>query len=275
MPRVQISKQYCACYGRPGIDKPPSNCTGDRDTHCNRGCYKFFCGACYLDSTRHICDLSKNVLPPPIAVKRKSEHAGWGATLVELGEDPNYKQPKGLKLAAIEQKDDLSSSESDSDDSETEKDAIGQLEGEAAATAWTTFMQSKGNETDAEPHGLARDRKQRDNNRGREGRQKRSHHNHSDPPTVTPAVRAAEYPGEGLDVKSMGWDFFLAQTIRLPTWALCARDVALLIPSSGTIERAFSLLTQGFDDQQNAALEDYKCTAVKLKYNSIWREKEV
>ena len=43
----------------------------------------------------------------------------------ELGEDPNYKQPKGPKLAAIEQKDDLSSSESDSDDSETEKDAIG------------------------------------------------------------------------------------------------------------------------------------------------------
>ena len=75
--------------------------------------------------------------------------------------------------------------------------------------------------------------------------------------------------------RSMGWDFFLAQTIRLPTWALCARDVALLIPSSGTIERAFSLLTQGFDDQQNAALEDYKCTAVKLKYKSIWREKEV
>jgi hypothetical protein len=75
--------------------------------------------------------------------------------------------------------------------------------------------------------------------------------------------------------RSIGWNFFLAQTIRLPTWSLCARDVALLIPSSGTIERAFSLLTQGFDDQQNAALEDYKCTAVKLKYNSIWREKEV
>jgi hypothetical protein len=98
--------------------------------------------------------LSKNVLPPPKEVKRKSEHAGWGATLEELGEDPNYKQPKGLKLAAIEQKDDLSSSESDSDDSETEKDAIGELEGEAAAKAWTTFMQSKGKETDAEPHGL-------------------------------------------------------------------------------------------------------------------------
>ena len=99
MSRAKISKQYCACHGRPGIDKPPSNCTGERDTHCNRGCYKFFCGTCYLDSTRHSCDLRKNVLPPPKEAKRKSEHAGWGATIEELGEDPNYKQPKGQKLA--------------------------------------------------------------------------------------------------------------------------------------------------------------------------------
>ena len=204
MPRVKILKQYCACYGRPGIDKPPSNCTGERDTHCNRGCFRFFCGTCYLDSTRHSCDLSKNDLPPPKEVKRKSEHAGWGATMEELGEDPNYKQPKGQKLAAIEHDDDLSSSESDSDDSEAEKDVIGQLEGDAAAAAWTTFMQNQGKETQSESHDLARSRKQRDNDRGLEGRKKRSHHNHSDPKTVTPAVRAAEYPGEGLEVKPSG-----------------------------------------------------------------------
>jgi hypothetical protein len=83
-------------------------------------------------------------------------------------------------------------------------------------------------------------------------------------------VAVAIAPGAQID----SWDFFLAQTIRLPTWSLCAKEVALIAPSSATVERIFSLFTQGFNDNQDAALEDYKGTAVKLKYNRIWRLKD-
>lgn len=66
------------------------------------------------------------------------------------------------------------------------------------------------------------------------------------------------------------WDFFTAAAIALPTWWKCAREVALITPSSCTVERVFSLLTQGFSDNQEGALEDYIFASVMVRYNAIW-----
>ena len=53
----------------------------------------------------------------------------------------------------------------------------------------------------------------------------------------------------------------------LPTWHFASREVALVTPSSATVERLFSLLTQGFGDNQVAALQDYKKTCCLIRYN--------
>jgi hypothetical protein len=53
-----------------------------------------------------------------------------------------------------------------------------------------------------------------------------------------------------------------------------ASEAALVMPSSGTAERVFSLLTQCFSDKQSTALEDFKETSVILRYNMNFREKE-
>ena len=60
----------------------------------------------------------------------------------------------------------------------------------------------------------------------------------------------------------------------IPKWFEASRDIALITPSSASLERAFSMLTQGFNDQQNAALEDYKSASVIIRYNNIWKNKD-
>ena len=68
--------------------------------------------------------------------------------------------------------------------------------------------------------------------------------------------------------------FWLKYAFKLPTWFKASRDVALITPSSGTIERVFSLLTQGFDQNQVNSLEDYKETSIMIRYNDrIWGNK--
>ena len=68
--------------------------------------------------------------------------------------------------------------------------------------------------------------------------------------------------------------FWLRYSLTLPIWFLASRDVGLIAPSSASLERAFSLLTQGFNDQQDAALEDYKATSVIIRFNNIWRTRD-
>jgi hypothetical protein len=68
--------------------------------------------------------------------------------------------------------------------------------------------------------------------------------------------------------------FWLRYALRMPIFFLASRDVGLIAPSSGTIERAFSLLTQGFTDQQEGALEDYKTASVMIRYNNIWKDRD-
>ena len=53
----------------------------------------------------------------------------------------------------------------------------------------------------------------------------------------------------------------------LPTWAACAKKVLLVQPSSAAFERVFSLLNSSFQEQQDAALQDYIEASLMLQYN--------
>ena len=44
-------------------------------------------------------------------------------------------------------------------------------------------------------------------------------------------------------------------------------------PTSATVERVFSMMSWMFGEQQQAALEDYKETALMLRYNQLQRER--
>ena len=70
------------------------------------------------------------------------------------------------------------------------------------------------------------------------------------------------------------WDFWLINSLNLPTWFECAKEVAIMVPFSCQVERVFSLLSQGFSDNQNSCLEDVKSASVMIRYNNNWREKE-
>ena len=59
------------------------------------------------------------------------------------------------------------------------------------------------------------------------------------------------------DVESSDEDFWNANQISLPTWFAVSREILLITPSSAACERLFSLLAQGFSDQQRNALADY------------------
>ena len=67
------------------------------------------------------------------------------------------------------------------------------------------------------------------------------------------------------------WDFWCAAALTLPTWWECAQEVALIAPSSCTVERVFSMLTNVMGDQQERALEDYMAASVMVRYNDVWR----
>ena len=69
------------------------------------------------------------------------------------------------------------------------------------------------------------------------------------------------------------WEFFRQQSLKLPTWWLCAKEITLITPSSCTVERVFSMLAHGFDQTQEKSLEDYVLASIMIKYNQIWKEK--
>ena len=69
--------------------------------------------------------------------------------------------------------------------------------------------------------------------------------------------------------------FWAAMEIVLPEWFDASREVGLVCPSSACMERGFSMLTNLFNDQQEAALEDMVCTRVMIRYNSNSDKKEI
>lgn len=83
-------------------------------------------------------------------------------------------------------------------------------------------------------------------------------------------ARADEQSALPEDDRPSLWDFWRAASILLPDWWVVAKELALITPSSCTVERVFSLLVQGMDDNQRSALEDYMCASVMVRYNSIW-----
>ena len=70
------------------------------------------------------------------------------------------------------------------------------------------------------------------------------------------------------------WDFWRTNSLALPEWWVAAKEAALVTPSSCTVERVFSLLVHGMDDNQRSALEDYMCASVMVRYNRIWTDRD-
>ena len=54
----------------------------------------------------------------------------------------------------------------------------------------------------------------------------------------------------------------------LPSWSSVARQIVLLQPSSGSVERVFSLLNSTFGEQQDNSLQDYVQLSIMLQYNN-------
>ena len=76
-----------------------------------------------------------------------------------------------------------------------------------------------------------------------------------------------------IDTRLDQWDFWVRISIDCAEWYAGACEVALITPSSCTVERVFSMLGQSFDMHQESCLQDYKEIAIKLRYNAIWRKR--
>ena len=53
-----------------------------------------------------------------------------------------------------------------------------------------------------------------------------------------------------------------------------ATEVALVMCSSASVERVFSLLNNLFDDFQHRCLNDYKEASIKIRYNENYRDRK-
>jgi hAT family C-terminal dimerisation region len=69
-----------------------------------------------------------------------------------------------------------------------------------------------------------------------------------------------------------GWVFWRRNHISLPLWYKVAAEVALVMCSSASVERVFSLLNCMFDEHQHQALNDYKEASIKIMYNENYRQ---
>jgi len=67
--------------------------------------------------------------------------------------------------------------------------------------------------------------------------------------------------------------FWKGKKETLPVLFLAAKEAALLQPSSGTVERVFSMLDWMFTSQQDGCLQDGKEASVKMRYNALQRAK--
>ena len=63
------------------------------------------------------------------------------------------------------------------------------------------------------------------------------------------------------------WGFWVKYCIRLPVWYSVAAEAALVVVSSASTERMFSLLSAQIHDNQSCALADYQTNSVILRYN--------
>ena len=70
------------------------------------------------------------------------------------------------------------------------------------------------------------------------------------------------------------WGFWLRHKLMLPLLYALSCDVALIVPSSCTVERIFSMYEQRFSSSQERALEDLKATGTILAYNTNFRDRK-
>jgi len=75
------------------------------------------------------------------------------------------------------------------------------------------------------------------------------------------------------DITMDSWEFWRTYYLSLPIWYKVAEEVVLVMVSSASVERVFSLLNHSFDDHQQNSLQDYKEASVRLRYNENWRTK--
>ena len=69
-----------------------------------------------------------------------------------------------------------------------------------------------------------------------------------------------------VDADKLEW--WKNHAVQQPFWCTGCRAILLIQPSSATTEQVFSLLSNGFKENQQNALEDYISTSVMLQYNS-------
>lgn len=69
------------------------------------------------------------------------------------------------------------------------------------------------------------------------------------------------------------WNFWRSYCNIIPTWYRVAAEVALVMSSSASVERVFSLLNSRFTDQQQRCLKDYKEGSIRITYNEIFRDR--
>lgn len=74
---------------------------------------------------------------------------------------------------------------------------------------------------------------------------------------------------ENEDDKLAWW---AAHSDALPHWAAVVKKILVIQPSSASAERAFSLLSNAFNSQQDSSLEDYLEASVMLRYNNAQRQ---
>lgn len=67
------------------------------------------------------------------------------------------------------------------------------------------------------------------------------------------------------EVDVMSW--WAEHSEELPHWSSAVKMVALIQPSSGAVERVFSILTNTFNAQQESCLQDYIEASLMLQYN--------
>ena len=58
----------------------------------------------------------------------------------------------------------------------------------------------------------------------------------------------------------------------IPAWYKVVAEVALVMTSSDSVERDFSLLNSRFSDKRRRALNDYKEASLIIRYNEKFRD---
>ena len=89
----------------------------------------------------------------------------------------------------------------------------------------------------------------------------------SDVPQLVNELPAYLARAEGSDCNISPIEWWKCNSEGLPAWSCVAKKIMLLQPSSGSVERVFSLLNSTFGDQQDTSLLDYIQASLMLQYN--------